>query len=418
MSMSHEEWRAARIERRSEVTFLPEPDSEPLFCPVISVDDHLLEPLDVFEDRLPRKYAESGPRVEFDQEGCPWWIVDGDRAPVLLANGAVGRPISEWRIAPSRYEEMRDGVWNAQRRLADMDICGVWASLCFASIPWGFAGHRFSTMRDPEMGLASLRAYNDWIIDDWCATDPDRFIPCQLPWLRDPLIGAEEVRRNASRGFKAVSFSENPEPRGFPTIYSKSWDPFFQACEETGTVVNLHVGSSGLASVVCSDSPVDVSVALFPMHAFRAALDWIYARIPLRFPGLKIALSEGGVSWVPGLMERLGRAYRHVDHSLVWSRSDPDPTELLLNHFYFCSIEDPSAFLMLDRIGEDRVMVETDYPHFDSSWPHSQRLFRSEFEGHLKPAQIRKLCFENAAALYRHPAPPKGLIDRSAVGAD
>src|SRR5262249_11328368 len=152
-------------------------------------------------------------------------------------------------------EDFRPGVWQPLDRLGDMDLTGVWASLCFCSTVWGFAGSRFARMSDREVGLACLRAYNDWMIDEWCATDRDRFIPCQLPWLHAPGVAAAEVRANADRGFRAVSFSENPEALGFPDIYSEFWDPFLRACEETGTVVNLHVGSSGVSRQPSSSSP-------------------------------------------------------------------------------------------------------------------------------------------------------------------
>jgi predicted TIM-barrel fold metal-dependent hydrolase len=342
-------------------------------------------------------------------------MIDGDRIPITNTNGVVGRPQEEWKVTLAKYEDMRDGVWDPRRRLADMDLCGVWASLCFGSIPWGFAGKRFSHMRDPEVGLASLRAYNDWMLEEWCGTDRDRLIPCQLSWLRDPEVGAAEIRRNAALGVPSVSFSENPEGLGFPNVYGTHWDPVFRACSETGTVINLHVGSSGSAAVVSSGSGVDVSVALFPMSAFGAALDWIYARIPIRFPDLKIALSEGGASWVPVLIERLERSWRQRDASDVWTSSDPHPADLLRRNFYFCSIEDPLAFTRLDAIGEDKVMVETDYPHNDSSWPGVQALLRSEMAGVLAPDKIRKVCYENAATLYRHPLPPAEMIARSEV---
>jgi predicted TIM-barrel fold metal-dependent hydrolase len=404
-------------EKKKQATFLPEPPAEELYCPLISVDDHLLEPLSVFQDRVPKRFADAVPQVDLDEDGCPWWIVDDQRIPLLLPNAGVGRPMSEWRPAPVRYDEMRDGVWNPAKRLEDMDLCGIWGSLCFGSIPWGFAGSRFSKMNDRDVGLAAMRAYNAWNIEEWCAADRERFIPCQYPWLADPVIAADEIRRNAELGFKAVSFSENPEPLGFPNIYDRSWDPFFAACEETETVVNLHVGSSGVSSVVCSGSPIDVQVAMFPVSAFMATVDWIYARIPLRFPRIKIALSEGGASWVPMAAERLRRAYRQVEHSVTWSASDPDPVEIMKRNFYFCSIDDPMAYRNIDAVGEDRLMAETDYPHYDSSWPKAQELIRSQCEGVLTFEQVRKVCYQNAALLYRVLSPPAELIARSVVGA-
>jgi len=288
--------------------------------------------------------------------------------------------------------------------------------LCFPSVVWGFAGWRFARLRDPEVGLAALRAYNDWMIEEWCATDLDRYIPCQLTWLADAEIAAAEIRRNAERGFRSVSFSENPEGLGFPGIHDGYWDPFFAACEETGTVINLHVGSSGRTTNPSSQSPTDAVAALFPISGIETVVDWIFAKIPIRFPGLRIALSEAGVSWVPMVIERLRRAYRMVEASDNWSSTDPDPVDLLHQTFYFTSLEDPSAFRLLDIIGVDRVMVETDFPHMDSTWPESQGMVRSQLEGLGRDA-IEKICFRNAAALYQHPLPPDEMVARSEVGA-
>lgn len=399
-----------RHDRTPTVTFIDDPAPEALFCPVISVDDHVLEPPDAFDGRLPAAMAERAPRVVLDDEGMPWWLVEDKRLPVIMVNGAAGRVRSEWLgAARCRYEEFRQGVHDARARLDDMDLVGVWASLCFPSVLWGFAGWRFSRMKDPALGLACLRAYNDWMVEGWCATAPDRFIPCQLPWLADAQVAAAEIRRNAERGFRAVSFSENPEGLGFPPIYDERWAPFFAACEETGTVLNLHVGSSGKTANPSSMSPPDVIAALFPVSGIETVVDWIFARIPLRHPGLRIVLSEAGFSWVPMVTERLNRAYRMVEASEAWSVEDPDPAEVLRRNFFFASLEDPSGFRMLDLVGADRVMVEVDFPHMDSTWPNSQAMLRSELS-HLAPAVVEDVCFRNAAALYRHPLPPDSLV--------
>ena len=207
---------AEHQQRTTTVTFIPDPEPDELFCPIVSVDDHVLEPPHTFVGRLPAKYAADAPRVETDDDGVPWWILEDKRMPILFANGAAGRVLEEWKGASRcSYEEFRPSVSEPVTRLADMDVAGIWASLCFGSTLWGFAGSRFARMRDPELGLASLHAYNDWMIEEWCATDRDRFIPCQLPWLADPELAATEIRRNAARGFRAVSFSENPEGLGF-----------------------------------------------------------------------------------------------------------------------------------------------------------------------------------------------------------
>jgi predicted TIM-barrel fold metal-dependent hydrolase len=400
--------------RDHAMTLLPDPEPLPLWCPFISVDDHLLEPADIFERRVPRVMRSLVPWVEID-EGVPYWIVGRRRESVSILNGASGRPIGEWDGAPQKFEEFREGVANVHARVADMDVDGVWASLCFPSLTFGFAGTHLSTLPDQAVGLACVRAWNDWVAEEWCGAYPQRLIACQLPWLSDPQVAASEIRRNADRGFRAVSFSENPEPLGFPNIYSTEWDPFFSACEETGTVVNLHVGSSGNIQRPSTASPVDVTTALFPVNAMLAAVDWVFAKIPTRFPRLRIALSEGGISWVPAILERLERAHRQRAASRVWGPYDPHPADLLREHFWFASIEDPAAFQMLELIGPDHVMVESDYPHRDSTWPRTQEMLERELS-HLSRDRIRKTCYLNASNLYGHPAPPDELLQRSVVG--
>jgi predicted TIM-barrel fold metal-dependent hydrolase len=400
---------------RIEPTFLPDPEPRAPWCPIISVDDHVVEPPDLFATRLPRSMVDDAPTMVEDEHGIPFWVVDGLCYPLATSNGSAGRPVAEWVHMAQKYEDFRRGVYDARARLDDMDLNGVWASLCFPSFVWGFAGRRFSAMRDAEVGLASLRAYNDWMLDEWCATDANRFVACQVPWLADPSTAAEEIYANAGRGFRAVTFPETPDRVGFPSVHSPAWDPFFRACEETETVINLHVGASGSVARPSVDSPTDVAVTLFPVNGVMAAVDWIYARIPIRFPNIKIVMSEAGVSWVPMVRERLARSYRFVDASDAWSPHDPHPNELLQRSFWFASIEDPSAFHMLDVIGADRVMLESDYPHADSTWPDTQSLIAAEL-GHLDSAAIRKIAYGNASALYRHPSPPDAWLTGSVIG--
>ena len=400
--------------RPEKLTLIADPTPDSLFCPIYSVDDHVLEPPSLFEGRLPARLQDGAPYVTKADNGLPLWVIDGVGWPVTMANGAAGVETSEWGFYCIGFDELRPGVTDPKARLHDMDLAGVWASLCFGSIIWGFAGTRLSKMSDQDVGLASLKAYNDWMIEEWCGVAPDRYIPCQLPWMTDPETAAAEIRRNAERGYRAVSFSENPEGLGFPNIYDRYWDPFFAACQETETVVNLHVGSSGNTRRPSSSSPSDVSVALFPVSGLEALIDWIYAGVPTRFPQLKIALSEAGVSWVPMALERLRRAYDH-DVGRDWPQDSPPPEELVRRNFFFCSIEDPSAFRLLDLIGEDNVMVETDFPHFDTTWPGCQEMVRKQLRS-LQPAVIRKLCFANAARLYRMALPPPDLVARSEVG--
>lgn len=295
-----------------------------------------------------------------------------------------------------------------------MDRAGVWASLGFPSMPWGFAGQTFSRMDDPAMGLACLRAYNDWLVEDWTAAAPDRFIPSALPWLRSIDDACRELERNADRGVHAVSFTENPDRLGLPSLHSREWDPFFARCEETGTVINLHVGSASWTPVPSSDSPVESVGTLFSATTMIAAVEWLWSQVFLRFPRLRVALSEGGIGWVPHLLDRLANMERYLDAYRNWPRSAPTPSEVVLRNFRFCALFDPIAWKMLDDIGPDNVMVEVDYPHMDSLWPDAQTILQSHI-AHLATDDVQKVTFANACALYRHPLPPASWTAEPAV---
>ncbi|MEY2433519.1 MAG: hypothetical protein QOC92_3244 [Acidimicrobiaceae bacterium] len=399
--------------RDGTVTFLPEPERRARKYTVISVDDHIVEPPHTFEGRVPSKLAERAPRVVEKDDGTQVWVYDGEEIPNVGFNAVVGRPVSEYSFEPARFDEMRKGAWDIHERIRDMDVNGIYASLCFPSFLPGFAGQRIQLSRDPELALATMRAWNDWHLDEWAGSYPGRIIPCQLPYLLDPEVAADEVRRNAERGFKAVTFSEMPHALGLPSLHSGHWDPLMRACEETGTVVNLHIGSSGTSPSTSDDAPADVIGVLFFGYAMFAAVDWLYSLIPVRFPDIRICLSEGGIGWVPALLDRLDHMLRYHEMYGTWSGIELTPAEVMQRNFWFCAVEDPSAFAMRERIGVDKILLEADYPHCDSTWPDTQAVIEREIGG-LPPDDIRKFTWENASHLYRHPVPPEVQADPNA----
>jgi predicted TIM-barrel fold metal-dependent hydrolase len=399
--------------RTGAVTFLPEPDRRSRTYTVISVDDHIVEPPHTFDGRMPAALADRAPHVVEKDDGTQVWVYDGEEIPNVGFNAVVGRPVSEYSFEPARFDEMRKGAWDIHERIRDMDINGVYASLCFPSFLPGFAGQRIQLSRDPALALATVRAWNDWHLEEWAGSYPGRIIPCQLPYLLDPDVAADEVRRNAERGFKAVTFSEGPYALGLPSLHSGHWDPLMRACEETATVVNLHIGSSGTSPSTSSDAPADVIGVLFFGYAMFAAVDWLYSLIPVRFPGIRICLSEGGIGWVPALLDRLDHMLRYHEMYGTWTGIELTPAEVLQRNFWFCAVEDPSAFALRDRIGVDKILLEADYPHCDSTWPDTQAVIEREIGG-LPAADIRKITWENASHLYRHPVPAEVQADPNA----
>ena len=385
--------------------FLPEPERRERYYTVISVDDHVVEPPDTFEGRLPAKYLEAAPRVVDTSDGGQAWVYDGAVLPNVGLNAVVGRPPDTRSYEPTRFDEMRKGAWDIEARIHDMDLDGIYASLGFPSFLAGFGGGRIQTVtKDMGLALAVVRAWNRWHIEAWAGAHLDRIIPCQIPWLHDPVLAADEIRRNAALGFRAVTFPEAPSNFGLPSIHTSHWDPFMAACEETETVVCIHVGSGGSIPATTPHAPPDVQNILFGGYAMMTTVDWLYSLYAVRFPKIKIAMSEGGIGWVAGLMDRLVHCERNMEKFGTWWGLDITPHDALRRNFWFCAVDDPTAYRTRDRIGIDKICYEVDYPHGDSSWPDSQELLRAQLGG-MPPDDVARITWRNASELFRHPVP-------------
>ena len=385
---------------------LPDPPAQELRYTIISVDDHLVEPRDLFEGRVPARYAEDMPRVVAMPEGDEAWVFDGEIFRQMGLNAVAGRPRDDWSLEPTRFDEMRKGCWDVDERIRDMDLAGIYASVSFPSAISGFCGSVFSRCSDPGIGFAAMHAWNDWLHEAWCGPYPERLIRMGITWLADPELGAQEVRDNAQRGFVALTLPEQPHNIGLPSIFTGYWDPILQACEETDTVVCLHVGSSGMPPMPADSPALELSATIFSTLSLVTCSEWLWSGVALRYPKLKIVLAEGGIGWVPMLLDRLD--FR-VDHSpplmdSVWPSRELKPSDVLLRNFRFCFLDDPSAMGLIDRIGVANVLFETDYPHADLLWPNVQTHAENLFRG-LPTEMVRRLTHENAAALFRHPLP-------------
>jgi hypothetical protein len=136
---------------------------------LVSVDDHLVEPPHLFDDRLPARYADDAPKVITTESGDDVWTFDGAVIPNIGLNAVAGRPKEEYGVDPTAFDEMRPGCWDIHERIKDTNAGGVLGSMCFPSFP-GFAGRLFATHSDKDLALAVTQAYNDWHIDEWCGS--------------------------------------------------------------------------------------------------------------------------------------------------------------------------------------------------------------------------------------------------------
>jgi predicted TIM-barrel fold metal-dependent hydrolase len=382
---------------------------------LISVDDHVIEPAEMFLHHVPSKYLDSAPRVIRKEEGSDVWIYEGIEVPNLALNAVAGRPPEEYGFEPTAYEEIRQGCYDSSARIRDMDANGVLASMNFPSMA-GFCGQLFGRARDKDMALVMLRAYNDWHIDEWAGSHPGRFIPLALPGLWDPQVAADEVRRVAQNGCHAVTFSENPAKLGFPSFHSEYWDPFWRACCDEAVVVTLHIGSSSTLALPSPDSPINTVLTLGAMNVQMTTADLIWSRVIRDFPELRFSLSEGGIGWIPYMLERLDYVYRH--HK-AWTGADLGgklPSELFRERFNTCFIDDRVGVQLRDKIGLDTITWECDYPHSDSTWPHSPEVLY-EYLVELDDDEINKITHRNAMRHYHFDPFLQRSPDECTVGA-
>jgi predicted TIM-barrel fold metal-dependent hydrolase len=365
---------------------------------IISVDDHVVEPPDLWTNRLPARYRDKGPRVERDSakfhftggnftyekgveggEPCDWWIYDELVYPFPKLSAAIG--FDELDVTPTTYDDIRPGCWKQADRLADMDANHMEASICFPNTLPRFCGQTFYEQGvkreggDPELALLCVQAYNDWMIEEWCAgAGQGRLIPLTMIPLWDAELAAAEVRRCADRGSHAVAFSENPHPLGLPSIHSGHWDPFFTACQDTETVVCMHIGSSSRMPATSPDAPFIVSSTLTFQNAMGSMLDYIFSGTLERFRTMKIAYSEGQVGWMPYVIERADKLWAERSANSFGTTLPNPPSSYIPDRIYGCIFDDEIGLRNRDIIGIDQICFETDYPHADSTFPHSKKV--------------------------------------------
>jgi len=382
---------------------------------LVSVDDHVVEPPHLFEGRLSKQAAERAPFIEKLENGREVWMFEGHALPNVGLNAVAGRVPEEYGLDPLAFEEMRAGCYDIDERIRDMNVNGVLGSLNFPSLA-GFTGQLFSTCEDKDIAIELLRAYNDWHVEDWCGTHPGRMIPLAVPPIWDPELMAAEVRRMAGKGCHAVTFSENPSKLRMPSYHTDHWDPFLAACEETGTVICLHIGSSSETVITSLDAPIDTMITLQPMNIVQCAADLVWSPTFRKFPELRIALSEGGIGWIPYFLERIDYTYQHHKAWTNQDFGDKLPSQVFNEHILTCFIDDAVGMEVRHHLNGDHIHWECDYPHSDSTWPNAPEMAMKYF-GDVSDEEINKITHLNAMRNFSYD--PFAVIPReqATVGA-
>jgi len=388
------------------------------FPKIISVDDHVIEHSRVWLDRLPRQYHDVGPRTiqergnmkfvggvfsyepDPDGENCDWWLYEDKKIPQTRLSAAAGFDRDEVKVTGITYEEMRKGCWDPKARLEDMDANWTDAQMCFPSFP-RFCGQTFMEAEDKVLSDLCVKAYNDWMVEEWCGDSGGRLIPLTITHLWDAELAAAEVRRNAERGVRAVCFSEIPPYLGLPSIHGDYWEPFFRACAETGTVINMHIGSSSKMPSTSADAPAAVGSTLTFGNAMSSMTDWLFSGWLAKLPDLKLAYSEGQIGWIPYILERADNVW---DENRAWGgfgdKVPEPPSTYYYRQIYGCFFDDVYGLENIEKCGIDNICFETDYPHSDSTWPHSKET-AFKLMGNLPDDVIYKLMRGNAIEMLQ-----------------
>ncbi len=365
---------------------------------ILSVDDHISEPGHLFDRHLSGEALASAPKFRTTAVGTDYWEYQGQMIPSIGLNAVVGRVPEEYGVEPTSLAQLRKGVYDVHARIEDMNANGIAASLNFASCV-GFDAGLFHRAKDKTHAVAHLSAYNDWHIDEWCGAYPGRFIACGMLPTWNMGAAVAEIKRLAKKGCTAVSINENPTKLGLPSIHSDYWDPLYKTLTDHDIAICLHIGGGNPTPHASMETPIEAWITTMPMSIAVGAADWLNLDALVRYPGMKIALSEGSIGWVPYFLERAD--FTH-EHHKAWTHSSfrgSKPSEVFRKHFLNCFIDDAFGLKNLEDIGEDMVAYECDYPHSDTLWPLSpERLWETVKK--LSPAQIEKVTHKNAMRFF------------------
>jgi predicted TIM-barrel fold metal-dependent hydrolase len=298
---------------------------------------------------------------------------------------------------------MHPACFDPSERLKAMDLAGIEASVCYPNMFVRFCGQTFSFATDKELGLACIRAYNDFIYEEWCGGSKGRLVPMGIVPLWDVQLAVEEARRIAALGFRSITFSEAPHRLGLPSIFSGYWDPLFTECAASGLVLSLHIGTGGFP-MLAKDTSGAVPNVMASFNAGYTLTDWLFSGILPRLPELKIVLAESQLAWVPYVLSRADFVWQEMRGEgftdISVDKMPYSPSHYFRQHIYCTFFRDPIGLTLLDEIGADNVMFEVDFPHTDSSWP-SSRDVASEMTAALSDEVAAKVVAETARKLFR-----------------
>ncbi len=368
----------------------------------ISVDDHVQEHPELWTERLSKtKWGDRIPHVERKADGNESWVVDGRELP-LQGVAEVGAVMADRSAVPRRWEEVPKVVYDPKERLRAMDADGVDFSVLYPTVA-GVAGETFGRIEDPELELACVQAYNDWLIEEWVSVS-DRFVPqCIVPIF--PVEAAvKEIRRAVAKGHKGVIYPAVPmELREVPHINDAAYDPLWAVCQELEVPICFHSGGSAAIQVPPYEGYSPAVAAAFsaiarPVSTIPVIVNLLISRILSRFPKLKVVFGESGLGWGAYLLEYTD--YQAKGDQLRSEGHDRTPSEAFRSQCYLVGWYDRAGLSTRRYIGTENILWSTHFPAATSTWPETQKFIEQSFE-EIPESDRERILWKNAAELYR-----------------
>jgi predicted TIM-barrel fold metal-dependent hydrolase len=369
---------------------------------LISVDDHVQEHPEVWTQRMSRaRWGDSIPHVVQQSDGTAGWVVDGQKLP-LTGVGSVGAAMPDRAREPRRWDEVPRATYVPAERLQAMDIDGVDYSVLYPAVA-GLAGETFARLTDPELELACVRAYNDWLIDEWTSVSP-RFVPqCIVPLF--PIAATvAEIRRAVARGHKGVVYPGVPMLlRDVPHINEPVYDPLWATCQELEVPLCFHAGASPqMQFPAYKDLSPGQATALAaltrPVSSVQLVANFLYSKILMRYPRLQVIFAETSLGW--GAYEIETADHQFERQRLHLEGYDMKPSEMFHRQCYLVGWYDRSAVESRRYLGVDNILWCTNFPQATSTWPTTRDYLACSFQG-VPDNERAKMLWSNAARLYR-----------------
>ena len=380
---------------------------------VIDVDAHITEPGDVWTARLPARLRDRGPHLLRDATGRDVWHVADSTPMVPVGFTAVAGWPEPFPSGPRNMDEVPRASWDATARLEYLDSIGVWAQALYPNVA-GFGNQQFLELKDPELMLACVRAYNDFLIE-WCAEDSRRLLAISATPFWDVEASVAEVRRCADLGHRGVLFTGEPQRYDLPYLGDEHWDPFWAAVQELGLPISFHIGSGDFQSGFSAGrikahgvgaTRVATSVQLFLDNGIQI-VDLLMSGVLARFPTLQFVSVESGIGFIPFILDAADYAFEDGKVWLERPYFDMKPSDFFRRQVYGCwFFEDRTVPGVIDAVGPERLLFETDYPHPICLFGDVRERIEAGLVG--QPAAVREqILWGNAARLYQVAEPDR-----------